>query len=171
MTQSVVYYSIEAFWDDEYKRLDYANEDFNAPEDVESWKSMGFDAKFTGDLCDMRKPQPTWNDRLIKIFQDKGWQDIGTSYYRMMPGTVLPTHQDRYVKYVKLFNLEHKLSSIRRAVIFLEHWQSGHYAEYQGRPHINWSAGSTVEWTFDTPHMAANIGATPRYTLQITGHL
>lgn len=119
----------------------------------------------------MRKPQPSWNDRIIKIFQDKGWQDIGTSYYRMMPGTILPTHQDRYVKYVKLFGLENKLTTIRRAVIFLEPWQSGHYAEYQGRPHINWSAGSTVEWTFDTPHMAANIGTTPRYTLQITGHL
>jgi hypothetical protein len=27
------------------------------------------------------------------------------------------------------------------------------------------------EWTYDTPHMAANIGLEPRYTLQITGHI
>ena len=105
------------------------------------------------------------------MFQAKGWQDIGTSYYRMRPGVVLPTHQDRYVKYINIFGLQGRESSIRRAVIFLEAWQPGHYAEYDGRPYVNWSAGATVEWTYDTPHMAANIGTTPRYTLQVTGHL
>jgi len=28
-----------------------------------------------------------------------------------------------------------------------------------------------IEWAYDTPHMAANIGLEPRYTLQITGHV
>ena len=36
---------------------------------------------------------------------------------------------------------------------------------------LGWQAGDTVEWTYDLPHMAANIGLEPRYTLQITGHL
>jgi hypothetical protein len=119
----------------------------------------------------MRSPQPTWNDRIIDYFTGLGWKDIGTSYYRMMPGTILPTHQDRYVKYISIFDLQDKEESIRRAVLFLEDWQSGHYAEYQGRPFVNWRAGAVVEWTYDTPHMAANLGSTPRYTLQITGHL
>jgi hypothetical protein len=26
-----------------------------------------------------------------------------------------------------------------------------------------------IEWMYDAPHMAANIGPEPRYTLQITG--
>jgi hypothetical protein len=28
-----------------------------------------------------------------------------------------------------------------------------------------------VEWQYDAPHMAANMGIEPRYTLQITGHI
>jgi hypothetical protein len=39
------------------------------------------------------------------------------------------------------------------------------------QPIVNWKAGHVVEWLYDTPHMAANIGLEPRYTLQITGHL
>jgi hypothetical protein len=38
-------------------------------------------------------------------------------------------------------------------------------------PLVQWKAGQVVEWAYNTPHMAANIGKTPRYTLQITGHI
>ncbi len=169
--QSVTYRNIDPFWDDQYQQLIYINEEFNSPTDLEKWKQQGFATRFTGDMCDMRSPQPAWNDRIIDYFTGLGWKDIGTSYYRMMPGTILPTHQDRYVKYISIFDLQDKEESIRRAVLFLEDWQSGHYAEYQGRPFVNWRAGAVVEWTYDTPHMAANLGSTPRYTLQITGHL
>jgi len=31
-------------------------------------------------------------------------------------------------------------------------------------------SGDWISWNYDTPHMAANIGTEPRYTLQITGH-
>jgi hypothetical protein len=169
--QSVTYRNIDPFWDDQYQQLIYINEEFNSPADLAKWKQQGFATRFTGDMCDMRSPQPAWNDRIIDYFTGLGWKDIGTSYYRMMPGTILPTHQDRYVKYISIFDLQDKEESIRRAVLFLEDWQSGHYAEYQGRPFVNWRAGAVVEWTYDTPHMAANLGSTPRYTLQITGHL
>jgi hypothetical protein len=56
-------------------------------------------------------------------------------------------------------------------LVLLEDWKSGHYLEVMDRPIVNWQAGQVVEWTYDTPHMAANIGLEPRYTLQITGHL
>ena len=55
--------------------------------------------------------------------------------------------------------------------MFLEDWQSGHYLELKGKPVTGWQAGFTPVWAYDAPHMAANIGATPRYTLQITGHV
>ena len=55
--------------------------------------------------------------------------------------------------------------------MYLEDWQPGHYAEYNGQAFVNWCAGAVVEWSYDTPHMAANLGPTPRYTLQITGHV
>jgi hypothetical protein len=55
--------------------------------------------------------------------------------------------------------------------VFLEDWQSGHYAEYNNQPYVNWKAGDCVYWQYDLSHMAANIGISPRFTLQITGHL
>ena len=122
-------------------------------------------------MCDMRSEQPSWNNRFISLYTAKGWNNIGTSYYKMMPGTILPTHSDLYKKYVSVFGLHGKESNIKRAIVFLEHWQPGHYAEYCDTPFTNWQAGDTVEWDYDTPHMAANVGSVPRYTLQITGHV
>ena len=164
----MIYYQLEKFWDDEFKSLDYINEPFNDDENTRAWIELGFPPRFTGDMCDMRSAQPSWNNVFIQHFADLGWQDVCTSYYRMMPGTVLPTHGDLYLKYIDLFGLTTK--EIYRAVVFLEDWQPGHYAEYLNTPYVNWSAGATVEWTYDSPHMAANMGFTPRYTLQITGH-
>ena len=164
-------YQLYPFWNDEYKFLDYVNEPFNDADLIEIWQNMGYAAKFTGDMCDMRSPQPTWNQQFIDIYTELGWRDIGSSYYRMQTGTVLPTHNDLYVKYIDLFDLKGREHTIRRAVVFLEDWQPGHYAEYQDQAYVNWCAGSVVEWTYDSPHMAANLGPTPRYTLQITGHV
>ena len=119
----------------------------------------------------MRSAQPSWNRIIIEVFDQLGWQDIGTSYYRMMPGTILPTHQDLYKKYVDIFGLQGQEHTIRRAVIFLQDWQPGHYLEAMNEPVVKWRAGDVVEWCYDTPHMAANIGSVPRYTLQVTGHV
>ena len=99
-----------------------------------------------------------------------GWKDIGTSYYRMNTGTILPTHSDLYLRYVDVFKLQGQEQKIRRAIVFLEDWRSGHYFEGNGRPTVNWRAGDVIEWAYDAPHMAANLGLDPRYTLQITGH-
>lgn len=167
----MIYYNIDKFWDDEYKLLDYINEPFNDNEETRSWIALGFPGKFTGDMCDMRSAQPSWNNQFIEFFRAHGWKDVCTSYYRMMPGTILPTHGDLYLKYIELFKLKGKELDIKRAVIFLEDWQSGHYAEYLTKPFTAWSAGATVEWTNDEKHSAANLGFTPRYTLQITGHV
>jgi len=169
-THEIVKYHIPAFWNDEYKYLNYINETFNDIDNLNLWRSLGFADKFTGDMCDMRSAQPTWNQTIVDVFSQMGWQDIGTSYYRMMPGTILPTHGDLYKKYIQLFGLEGQEHTVCRAVIFLEDWQSGHYFEGNGVPYTNWRAGDTVEWRYDTPHMAANMGFTSRYTLQITGH-
>jgi hypothetical protein len=122
-------------------------------------------------MCDMRSAQPTWNQRVLDIFTGQGWKDVGTSYYRMNTGTVLPTHSDLYLKYIDLFDLQDRKHTIRRAIVFLEDWQPGHYAEYMDIAYVNWRAGSVIEWTYNTTHMAANLGLAPRYTLQITGHI
>jgi hypothetical protein len=172
MTQQLIHrYQLYPFWNNEYKTLNYINESFNDTALAQQWLTQGYANQFTGEMCDMRSLQPTWNQRFIDIFEGQGWQDVGTSYYRMNTGTILPTHGDLYLKYIDLFDLKGREHTIRRAIVFLEDWQPGHYAEYRDQAYVNWKAGSVIEWTYDTPHMAANLGLTPRYTLQITGHV
>ena len=162
---------IGKFWDDEYKNLNYVREPFNDPVSVNTWVTQGYSGPFTGLMCDMRAPQPSWNQQFVNIFTARGWKDIGTSYYKMDTGTVLPDHRDLYKRYVELFNLSGLEHTIHRAIVFLEDWQSGHYAEYDHQPFVGWRAGDCMTWSNDTPHLAANLGLMPRYTLQITGHI
>ena len=164
-------YHLDVFWDDEFQYLQYRQEPFNDPADVARWLAQGYQPKICGAMADMRGQQPSWNHRFIDIFRARGWHDIGTSYYRMTSGTVMPVHQDRYTRYIELFDLVGKEYSIWRALVLLEDWHPGHYLEVQGRPFVEWRAGTVVEWCYDIPHMAANVGLNPRYTLQITGHL
>ena len=165
------WFNIAPFWNDEYKHLTYTKEKFNDPVTEIVWQDAGFRGPFGGWMCDMRNTQPSWNEQFIDFFTTLGWQDIGTSYYRMDPGSSLPEHIDTYKKYIELFDLKGQESKIRRAGIFLDPWQSGHYAECDGVPYTDWIAGFTLIWSWDAPHIAANLGMTPRYTLQITGHI
>lgn len=161
----------DCFWDDQYQHLQYTNEPFNNVQDTEQWSNLGYVCKFTGDMCDMRRPQPTWNDKFINYFAQLGWRDICTSYYRMNTCTILPVHRDTYKKYIQLFDLNGREQNIRRAIVFLEDWSSGHYIEINDIAYTGWSAGFGIMWKYNEPHMAANIGLRPRYTLQITGHI
>ena len=171
VTHAVVKYNLEVFWDDEFKHLDYIHEPFNDPIVVNQWINQGYQSKITGALCDMRHQLPTWNHRFIEYYENLGWRDIGVAYYRMPTGTVMPVHSDLYKRYIEIFNLGGQEHTIRRALVLLEDWKSGHYLEAMDQPVVSWSAGTTVEWTYDTPHMAANLGLEDRYTLQITGHV
>jgi len=171
VTHAISEYQLEVFWDDEYKGLDYIYEPFNDPESVNQWINQGYQSKICGAMADMRHRLPSWNHKFIEYYEDLGWRNVGVSYYRMSTGTVMPVHSDLYKRYVELFDLKGREHLIRRALVLLEDWKSGHYLEVMNRPIVNWSAGHVVEWTYDTPHMAANIGLENRYTLQITGHL
>jgi hypothetical protein len=162
-------YHLTPFWDDEFKKLDYIQEPFNDPVSVDLWITQGYTNKITGDLCDMRHRLPTWSDKFFKIYREFGWHDIGIAFYRMKTGTVMPVHSDVYKRYIELFKLQGKETRIRRALVLLEDWRPGHYLEVGGKPYVNWTAGDTVEWAYDEPHSAANIGLEDRYTLQITG--
>ena len=165
-------FNIAPFWDDEYTRLDYVKEPFNDPATVATWQNAGFLGPFGGSMCDMRGQQPSWNQKFIDFFQTyEHWKDIGTSYYRMEPGTSLPTHVDTYKRYIELFDLKGREDTIRRAVVFLEPRKSGHFAECEGQGYADWVAGFTLVWSWNAPHAAYNMGLEPRYTLQVTGHI
>lgn len=169
-THMVTKYQLSVFWDDEYKKLDYITEPFNDPVSVNQWMSQGYQSKIIGELCDMRHRLPVWSKRFIEIYEVHGWKDIGLAFYRMRTGTVMPNHSDLYKRYIELFNLQGQEQTVHRALVLLEDWKSGHYLEANGSPVVDWKAGQVVEWAYDTPHMAANIGLEDRYTLQITGH-
>ena len=165
-------FNIAPFWDEEYTRLDYVKEPFNDPATVATWQNAGFLGPFGGSMCDMRGQQPSWNQKFIDFFQTyEHWKDIGTSYYRMEPGTSLPTHVDTYKRYIELFDLKGREDTIRRAVVFLEPRKSGHFAECEGQGYADWVAGFTLVWSWNAPHAAYNMGLEPRYTLQVTGHI
>ena len=170
VTPAVVEYQLERFWDDQFKSLSYVQEPFNDPESVHQWLAQGYTNRFTGDLCDMRHRLPEWSSQITDIYLNRGWQDIGLAFYRMPTNTILPTHRDLYKRYIEVFDLQGQEHTIRRALILLEDWQSGHYLEVGNQAYTGWRAGMTVEWVYDTPHMAANIGPTDRYSLQVTGH-
>lgn len=164
-------YIIPRFWDDEFKTMNYVSEPFNDPVAVEKWLSQGYANQFCGELLDMRHTLPKWYPKFIDYYASQGWKDIGLGFYRMRTGTVMPEHRDLYKRYIERFNLKGQEQNILRALVLLEDWQSGHYLEVNGCAYVNWQAGFTVEWNYDTPHMAANIGLQDRYSLQITGHL
>ena len=168
-THEILKYHIPKFWDDAFKHLNYTNEHFNDTASIATWLAQGYSNRFTGDMCDMRSAQPRWNQQFVNIYRELGWKDIGTSYYRMGTGTILPTHGDLYLRYIDLFNLQGQEHRIRRAIVFLEDWKPGHYFEGNDVAKVDWRAGDVVEWQYDAPHLAANLGLEPRYTLQITG--
>lgn len=156
---------IDPWWID-HRDLTYINEPFNDRRSLRYWKSLGFtQEKFTGDMYDMRRPEPEWVGHFREYFP---WDHFSWSSYKMGPGCCLPNHSDTYAKFRKLHNVKNA-NTIFRAVIFLEDWESGHYFEIDRTPIVNWRAGDGVVWRNDCVHTAANFGFTDRYTLQITG--
>jgi hypothetical protein len=119
--------------------------------------------RYTGDLIDY-KDLPSW---VLPIAEQTGLKQLGASLYRMNTGCILPVHSDTYSLYKHFYGIQH--NRIMRIVVFLEDWSSGHYLEVDGNPVVGWSAGDWVGWNYNCPHMAANIGNTDRYTMQITG--
>jgi len=151
---------IEPFWNLEYQNYEYSY-DPPAPE----LKFTHMTPEYHGFNLNGAKYVHRSAEEFKNIFD---WADQGITFYRMATMDALPLHQDHYINYIKFNNVK-DLSRIRRAILFLEDWQSGHYLDVDGRAILNWSAGDWVYWDYDTPHYAANIGHTPRYTVQITG--
>lgn len=159
---------IDPWWGLRHRELKYFSEPFNDDASLSEWRKLGYtQKKFTGNMYDMRCSPPEWMTGFEKYFP---WQNLSWSVYQMTPGCVLPMHQDTYLKFKEIYNVA-KTATVVRTIVFLEDWASGHYMEMNGKPITNWRAGDWVSWHDDFPHLAANIGKTDRYTLQLTGTL
>lgn len=157
----------ETWWSQkDLDSLPYINEPFNDPDSLALWKALGYtQTRFTGDLYDMRNPEPNWITPLRDYFK---YDYFSWAMYRMPPGTTLPNHSDTYKKFVEINNISDP-TKIVRTIVFMKDWESGHYFEINDCPITQWHRGEFVTWKYDTPHLAANVGMTHRYTLQITG--
>jgi hypothetical protein len=156
-------------WSSEiFMNLPWCREPFNDPVQQSKWIEAGYrPIDSTGAWIDIA------NEQFPKVIQSqfdhwKGLHDIGLTIYKMETDEVLPVHFDTYKYYKKLFDLDDTVDIVR-TIVFLKDWVSGHYIEIDGQAHVGWKAGDWFMWSNNTPHMAANIGLDPRYTLQITG--
>jgi hypothetical protein len=159
---------VDPWWKDEHVNLDYKYLPFKPSTQVDIWIKQGFSRlNLNGGLYDMSNPLPESSVHFFSLFD---WKNVGVSYYRMVTCDFLPLHKDDFATYRKKFNLTNP-SIIRRAIVFLEDWKSGHYFEIEKTAIMNWKAGDWVMWQFDAKHAAGNLGESPRYTVQITGIL
>ena len=154
---------------DEIQGLDYFYEPFNDPSVLDHWQGLWGYQYRTGLQADHRSNQPSWTQQTVADLGFEGWPltHVGTSFYVMRPGDLLPRHQDTYSRYCAFHGV--RSDQIWRAIVFLQDWQPGHLFEIDDRAITDYMAGTYVIWHNDAPHMAGNVGAIPRYTLQITG--
>lgn len=151
----------------EHRELAYRREPFNNGSDENVWRSVGYtNEHFTGEMYDMRCATPSWFD--IEYYQRVfPWEHLSWSFYKMTPGVILPTHVDTFRRYREMY--QPGPGTIRRGLVFLEDWCSGHYLDLGNKVMHAWRAGEYAWWTEDAPHTAANCGMVDRYTLQLTG--
>lgn len=153
----------------EIDTLDWLREDFNDPDMTKSWLDLYGPIFRTGYQADFRSRQLACNDQIIQDLRSAGigLTKTGMSYYKMMPGDILPYHGDTYARYRAHHGVE--IDDIWRVIVFLQDWQPGFIFEMEGRPITQYRAGDFVAWQGGAEHMAGNLGRVPRYTLQITG--
>lgn len=95
--------------------------------------------------------------------------DLSDSIYtfnKYTPGMILPWHTDTYPTYSK--NNNANIKQIVRVIVFLHDPAPGQQL-WIGEKLCIGQKGTWHSWQGATRHMAANLGETPRYTIQITG--
>ena len=160
-------FQLNPTWDsDSYEELDYKRVEYGDKHQLAKWEATGFTHKnYTGMMFSDQGRIPAWAKDIGTLLE---WQDCGYTFYKMMPGDILPPHADHFAKYKQLFNIE-KSDDVLRCLVFLEDKKRGHLFEID-QYSMNWHRGGAIMWRGRVPHSAGNIGYEPRYTLQITGH-
>jgi hypothetical protein len=157
---------IDPWWDLRHRDLKYIQEKFNDTYSLSDRRESGYtQTRFFSDTYDMRNAEPAWVKPFQKIFP---FERFTWGCCRMPPGSVLPAHKATYDRFKLIHGLE-TTHNVVRTTVFMEDWSSGHYLEMNGQPFTGWRAGDWVSWRDDFLYLAANIGQTDKYTLQLTG--
>ena len=158
---------ISANWNDSYKSFPYIKQSIKDSE-IQEWRSQGYTHdSFSGVMYSQSNKENQMPDWVYDIADTLELKNVGFVFYKMCTLEIMPVHADHFETYCRVFNVHS--SEVRRAIVFLEDWKSGHYFEIDNIGVVNWSAGDYYAWQGDIPHAASNIGISPRYTLQITG--
>ena len=169
MNHKVIVGQIDPIWNiEEVEKLDYFYEPFNDSDVVDVWRTLYNKEFTTGMQADYRSQQPACQEAVFQSICKQGHilANQGFSWYRMMPGDMIPEHSDTYANYCKYYNIS-KEQAIR-ILVLLQDWQPGFLLEVAGQSFSHYLAGTFVIWSADCPHTAGNWGQIPRYTLQIT---
>ena len=100
-------------------------------------------------------------------FADTLFDRYTIAFMYQLSGQTLPSHVDTFYMVSKKFGVDPK--DCCRVNIFLEDWKSGHYFEINDTPILQWKRGDAIIIEKDEPHLSANNGMQPKYTMQITG--
>lgn len=156
---------IDPFWKEEFKNLNYYSNPFYDSSYNSLWIKQGYVVKkFFGEMFVASAADDCWTTKFFTVFDGS---NVGVTFYKMQTSTVMPMHKDTFNFYVNKYNIKTK-DNIKRTLIFLEDWKSGHIFEIKDTAITGWKAGDFVSWDHTTYHMAANIGVETRYTVQIT---
>jgi hypothetical protein len=161
---------IEPCWTvTEVSNLEYFHEPFNDPATQLEWQQLYGRSFGVGQQADYRSRQPKFTNNILSaVFRQIGTLDcVGTSYYCMQPGDILPHHRDTYSSYCQYHQV--RPQEVTRVIVFLNPWKPGFLFEIDGHPIVEYDWGDFVAWDYGTEHMAGNLGSESRYTLQITG--
>jgi len=91
---------------------------------------------------------------------------VGYLFTKLESGHVVPPHKDHFKSFAKYHNVP--VSAIKRRLVFIEDWKSGHFFQVNNRVFTDWRSGDFIEWTQKDRHLGGNFGLDPRYVLQIT---
>jgi hypothetical protein len=117
----------------------------------------------------------------FKMFKEIGMYDVHMSRVHIQRlGQVTPFHIDQQMRYARSHWRKRWLDAgadknplkLRRVLISLTPWDYGHVWQFGNTYYQGYDAGECVVYDWcNMPHAAANMGYTPRITLQATGFM
>lgn len=151
-----------------YKTLVWSNKDNVTDEGrATAFESQNKKYHLAGYTAENTKYKQAFPNGKFKTFGKTLFDRFTIAVMWQMPGQTLPSHVDTFYMISKKFGVAPE--DCIRINIFLEDWESGHYFEINEKPILHWQRGDAIIIEKDEPHLSANNGMKPKYTMQVTG--
>lgn len=151
-----------------YKKLLYDDKDNVSDQGrATAFESQNKKYHLAGYTSENTKYKQAFPNGKFKTFGKTLFDRFTIAVMWQMPGQTLPSHVDTFYMISKKFGVDPE--DCIRINIFLEDWESGHYFEINEKPILHWQRGDAIIIEKDEPHLSANNGMKPKYTMQVTG--